>query len=272
MELATPGDGKWFLAATYEYHDASELVSGSSTVRDQTGRDRTSEALVVELSRGLGAKYSFSALLAGVNHERTVGGIRDDVTGLGDAIVMLKYSPQEISLYSRNALSFGVGAQLPIGKDDASSDDIVLAEDLQPSTGAFAGMFWAYAARALNESKGARVYASATYTYNDENDRDYQFGHSTTASLGASYQTQSPWGFNLELLFRHAERDQRAGVDIPNTGGEWLDIVPAVQYHINDSVALRASGKIPLSRDLNDELQFTTKYAVRLTLSWVFGN
>ena len=92
------------------------------------------------------------------------------------------------------------------------------------------------------------------------------------ASVGASYQTQSPWGFNLELLFRHAEREQRAGVVIPNTGGEWLDLVPAVQYHINDSVALRASGKIPLSRDLNDELQFTTKYSVRLTLSWVFGN
>ena len=23
MELATPGDGKWLLASTYEYHDAS---------------------------------------------------------------------------------------------------------------------------------------------------------------------------------------------------------------------------------------------------------
>jgi len=272
MQLATPGGGEWFLAATYEFHDASELVSGSSTVPDQTGRDRTSQALVVELSRGLGEKFSFSTLLAAVNHKRAVGGITDDVTGLGDAIVMLKYSPTTISLYSRNALSFGVGAQLPIGENDASRDGFVLAEDLQPSTGAFAGMFWVYAARALNESKGARVYASASYTNNGENDRDYQFGHSTTASLGASYQTQSPWGFNLELLFRHAERDQRASVDIPNTGGKWLDLVPAVQYHINDSVALRASGKIPLSRDLNDQLQFTTKFSVRLTLSWVFGN
>ena len=272
MELATPGDREWFIAATYEFHDASELVSGSSTVPDQTGRDRTSQAFVVELSRGLGEKLSFSALLASVNHERTVGGVRDDVTGLGDAIVMLKYSPKTISLYSRNALSFGVGAQLPIGEDDASSNGIVLAEDLQPSTGAFAGILWVYAARALNESKGARVYASATYTNKDENDRDYQFGHSTTASLGVAYQAQSPWGMNLELLYRHAERAQRAGVDIPNTGGEWLDLVPAVQYHINESVALRASGKIPLSRDLNDQLQFTTKYSVRLTLSWVFGD
>lgn len=272
MELATPGDGKWFLATTYEFHDASELVSGSSTVSDTTGRDRTSEAVVMEVSRGLVGKLSFSAMLAAVNHQRTVGGVRDDVTGLGDAVVMLKYSPAAISLYSRNALSFGVGAQLPLGEDDASSGGIVLAEDLQPSTGAFGGLLWVYAARALNESAGARVYASATYQNNSDNDRDYQFGHSATFSIGASYQTQTPWGFNAELLYRHAERDRRAAVEIPNTGGEWLDLVPAVQYHVNDAMALRASARIPLSRDLNDQLQFTTKYAVRLTFSWVFGD
>ena len=271
MELATPVDGKWFLATTYEFHDASELVSGSSTVPDATNRDRTSEALVFELSHGLAGKFSFSAMLAAVNHQRTVGGIRDDVTGLGDAVVMLKYSPATISLYSRNALSFGIGAQLPLGENEASRGGIVLAEDLQPSTGAFAGLLWAYGARALNESASARVYAAATYQDNAENDRDYQFGNSTTASIGAAYQTQTPWGFNLELLYRHAERDQRASVEIPNTGGEWLDLVPAVQYHVNDSMALRLSGKVPLSRNLNDQLQFTTKYAVRLTFSWVFG-
>lgn len=272
MELATPGDGKWYLATSYEFHDASELVSGSSTVPDETGRDRSSEAVVVELSRGLAGKFSVSALLAAVNHERSVGGVTDDVTGLGDAIVMLKYSPATISLYSRNALSFGVGAQLPVGENEASRGGIVLAEDLQPSTGAYAGMVWVYAARALNESAGARIYASATYSNNGENDRDYRFGNSTTVSLGASYQTQTAWGFNVEMLYRHAGRDQRATVDIPNTGGEWLDLVPAVQYHINDAMALRASGKIPLARDLNDQLQFTTRYAVRLTFSWVFGD
>lgn len=272
MELAAPDEGTWFLATTYEFHDVSELVSGSSTVPDETGRDRTSEALVMELSRGLGGRFSFSAMLAAVNHKRSVGGITDDVTGLGDAIVMLKYSPATISLYSRNALSFGIGARLPVGEDAASRGGIVLAEDLQPSTGAFAGIAWAYAARALNESGGARLYASATYTHNGENDRDYQFGHSTTVSLGASYQTQTPWGFNLEMLYRQAGRDRRAAADIPNTGGKWLDLVPAVQYHINDSMALRASGKIPLARDLNDQLQFTTRYAVRLTFSWVFGD
>ncbi len=272
MELATPGDGKWFLAGTYEFHDVSELVSGSNTIPDTTGRDRTTEALVVEVSKGLTTKLSVSALISAVQHDRTVGGVHDSVSGVGDAIVMLKYSPVTISLYSRNSLTFGAGARLPIGENDAARDGLVFAEDLQPSTGAYGGIVWAYAARALNEPASARIYASATYTSNGENDRNYRFGDETTASIGASYQTQSQWGLNVELLYRQTQRDQRADATIPNTGGKWLDVVPAVQYHLNESMALRLSTKIPVTRDLNDQLQFTTKYAARLTFSYVFGN
>lgn len=270
MESASPKKQQWFLAGTYEYHDLSELVSGSSKVPDETGRDRTSQALIVEISRGLTEKWSVSALLSAVEHERRISD-RDAVSGLGDAIVMAKYSPSTISLYERITLSFGIGTRLPVGEDSARNQDVVLAEDLQPSTGAYAGIAWLYAARALNDSKGLRAYGSATHTHNGDNDRDYQFGHSTTASLGGSYQAQAPWGYNLELLYRHAERDRRASVDIPNTGGQWLDVVPAVQYHLNPALAVRASAKIPVSRDLNDELQFTTKYAIRLSVSYVFG-
>ncbi len=226
-----------------------------------------------ETSRRLFGKVSFSALLATVKHDRTVGGVHDSASGLGDAIIMFKYSPTSISVYSRNALSFGVGARLPIGENNATnSSGIVLSEDLQPSTGAYGGIAWIYAARALNESASARIYFNATYINNGDNDRNYRFGHETTASFGASYQTQSAWGFNVDALYRKTTRDERASVPIPNTGGEWLDIIPAVQYHITDSMALRASAKIPVARNLNDQLQFTTKYAVRLTFSYIFGN
>jgi len=211
-------------------------------------------------------------LLAGVRHDRTVGGEHSSASGLGDAIVMLKYSPLSISLYSRNAFSFGGGSRIPVGKDDVSRNGVVLAEDMQPSTGAFGGILWAYVARALNESASARLYASASYVTNGENDREYQFGDEFTASAGASFQTQSPWGYNAELLYRQTSRDQRSSVTIPNTGGEWLDFIPSVQYHLNESMALRLSAKIPVSRDLNDQLQFTTKFAARLTFSYVFGN
>lgn len=271
MELASPSDGQWFLASTYEYHDVSDLVSGSSTIADLTGRDRTSQAFVFEASRGFGKRWSFSAMLSGVEHVRKVGGETDTASGLGDGIVILKYSPATISLYSRNALSFGIGARAPLGEDAADRNGLTLAEDMQPSTGAYGGILWLYAARALNESTGARVYGSMTYTQNGDNDRNYQFGHETTATLGTSYQTQTPWGFSFDLLYRHTKRDERSSVEIPNTGGNWLDAVPAIQYHLSDTLALKAAAKIPVARDLNDQLQFTTKYSFRVSLSYVFG-
>ncbi len=271
MQLATPKNQQWYLGTTYQFHDVSELVAGTSTIPDATGRDRTTQALILEASRGLSEKWSASALLSVVNHEREVNSVRASASGLGDALVMIKYSPKSISLYSDAALSFGLGGRIPVGVDDATRQGVPLAEDMQPSTGAFGGIVWAYWAKALNESKGARIYVSATYTQNGENDRDYQFGQETTVTFGGAYQTQTPWGFNLELYYRDADRDQRDSVEIPNTGGKWLDIIPAVQYHVSDRVAIKAAAQIPVSRDLNDQLQFTTKYALRLSVSYVFG-
>ncbi len=83
MQLASPKSNQWFLGTTYDFHDASELVAGSSTIPDRTGRDRTSQALIVELSRGLTEKWSFSALLSAVDHEREVNGSRASASGLG---------------------------------------------------------------------------------------------------------------------------------------------------------------------------------------------
>jgi len=271
MQLASPLNKQWFLGATYEFHDVSELVAGSSSIPDQTGRDRTSQAFIVELSRGLSEKWSFSALLSAVRHDREVSDISASASGLGDAIAMIKYSPRNISLYSDTALTFGLGSRIPVGVDDATFLGVPLAEDMQPSTGAFGGILWVYWAKALNDSKGARIYASASHTQNGENKRDYSFGQETNVVFGGAYQTQTPWGFNLELLYRNAARDQRDSVEIPNTGGEWLNVIPAVQYHISERLAIRAAAKIPLKRDLNDQLQFTTKYAFRLSMSYVFG-
>ena len=271
MESASPNDNQWYLATTYEFHDVSDLIAGSSSVPDTTGRDRTSEAFILEASRGLTEKWSVSSLLAFVDHEREVGGSRATASGLGDAILMVKYAPKSISLYSDTALSFGLGSRLPVGVDDAKQNSVTLAEDMQPSMGAYAGLAWIYWAKALNDSKAARIYASASHTLNGENDRNYMFGNDTTVAFGGTYQTSTPWGFNLELLYRNADRDQRDSATIPNTGGEWLDIIPTVQYHVTETLAVRAAAKFPLQRNLNDQLQFTTKYAFRVTLSYVFG-
>jgi len=44
-----------------------------------------------------------------------------------------------------------------------------------------------------------------------------------------------------------------------------------VQYHLTETLAVKASAQFPVSRSLNDELQFTSNYAYRLSFSFVFG-
>ena len=271
MESASPKVSQWYLGSTYQFHDISDLVSGSESIPDTTGRDRTSQALIIEISRGITEKWSASALFSAVDHHREVNNNAADASGIGDSLLMLKYAPKTISLYSDTTLAFGLGVRIPIGEDEAKQGDVILAEDMQPSTGAFGVIAWAYWSRALNDSKATRIYASASHTRNSENARDYEFGQETTVSFGGAHQTQTPWGFNLELFYRDADRDQRDSVTIPNTGGMWLDVIPAVQYHLSETLALKASAQFPVARDLNDQLQFTSKYAYRLSLSYVFG-
>jgi hypothetical protein len=259
------------VGGTYQFHDTSELVAGSKAIPDATGRDRTSEAVIIEISRGFTEKWSASALFSAVDHHREVNNFAANASGIGDSLLMVKYAPKRISLYSDTTLSFGLGVRIPVGENNAKQGDIVLAEDMQPSTGAFGVVAWTYWSRALTDSKATRIYAGASYAENGENDRKYSFGEEVTVSFGGSYQTQTPWGFNLELLFRDADRDQRNSVEIPNTGGQWLDVIPAVQYHLTANLALTASAQLPIARNLNDEVQFTSKYSYRLSISYVFG-
>ena len=70
---------------------------------------------------------------------------------------------------------------------------------------------------------------------------------------------------------RDAARDRRNASEISNTGGRWLDLNAAVQYRLNESLGVSFGGSIPIDRDLHDQLQFTTRYAARAAVSYVFG-
>tara|TARA_Y100000031_G_scaffold156464_1_gene211149 strand:- start:20316 stop:21131 length:816 start_codon:yes stop_codon:yes gene_type:complete len=270
MESAAPEKGTWYLSTTFETHEIDKLVKGSSTVRDETGRDRSSQSLVAEVSYGINQNWSVSALASRITHERQIGANRRvKASGIGDSILMIKYSPWHAGLYSRYGLSVGLGAKISTGEDDEKVNQIVLAEDMQPSTGADSFIFWAHGNHTFSQSGRTEVYFGTSFSGNSDNDRGYEFGDEFTFTLGASHHLESRWAFNGALKYRKTDRDQRNGVDIPNTGGEWLDFVPAVQYRFTDDLAARLSGRIPVWRDLNDELQFTTTYAYSLSVSYI---
>jgi hypothetical protein len=271
MESTSPDANTWFFSSSYEFHDISDLYSGSDEVPDETGRDRQSRSLLLETSYGFNEKWSVTGLISRVEQKRQIGqGSTTTGSGLGDALLMVKYSPRKVGLFSRNGFSLGFGARIPVGDDD-ETDFVRLSEDLQPSTGAWSAVFWSQLSHSFSQSANTQIYAAASYSANGENDRDYRFGDEFTASIGASRKTGKRWGFSGDLRYRTTDRDERNSTEIPNTGGQWLDLVPAVQYHFNDNLAAKVSARIPVWRDLNDALQFTTSYAYSVSISYLLG-
>ena len=235
--------GQLFINYTAEDHEISDLVSGTQDVPDETRRERNSFSHVVSASYAFTDHWSISGLVSYVEHFRLINSSflgETTSSGIGDSVLLARYTPLAITPFSRHQFSVGLGARIPTGDDDAGGD-FVLSEDMQPSIGAYGAIIWTQYSYAFNQAATLLFHTSANYTYNGENDRKYRFGH-----------------------------DFYVSAEIPNTGGEWLDIIPAIQFGITDRFSAALSGRYPLWRDLNGTLQFTTSYSYALSLTYGF--
>ena len=272
IDTSATEKGQFFLSYSAENHQISDLVSGSDDVNDETDRDRHSFSQVLSASYALTDHWAVSALVSYVKHSRTIGSSflgTTTTSGLSDSVVLARYSPFSITPFSRHALSLGVGVRIPTGDDDFG-DTFVLSEDMQPSTGAYGEILWSSYSYAFNQAATMQLNVSANYTFNGENDRKYSFGDEFNFYTGFSQSIGTKFGYSAALRYRTTRADRRFDFIIPNTGGQWLDFVPAVQYAFTDRLNLGLSGRIPLARKLNGVLQFTTSYAYTLSLSYGF--
>jgi hypothetical protein len=272
IETSAIEKGQLFFNYTAEDHEISDLVSGTEDVPDETGRERNSFSHVLSGSYAFTDRWSVSALVSYVEHFRRINISFLGATtssGLGDSVVLTRYTPIANTPFSRHQFSIGAGTRIPTGDNDAG-EDFVLSEDMQPSTGAFGGIVWTSYSYAFNQAATLQFHASANYTYNGENDRKYRFGNDFYLSSSMSQSVNSWFSWSAGLRYRNAKADQRAGFEIPNTGGRWLDFIPALQFGITDNFSLALSGRYPVWRDLNGTLQFTTSYSYAVSLTYGF--
>ena len=264
--------GQFFLSYTAEDHQINDLVSGSQDVPDETGRDRSTFSHVLSASYALSDYWSISALTSYVEHERKIGSSffpKARSSGMGDSVILLRYTPFFITPFRRHELSFGAGVRAPTGENEAA-DFFILSEDMQPGTGAWGGIAWASYSYAFNQAATVQFHASANYLHNGENDRKYTLGREYNLASGFSHSLNSRFGYSALLRYRQSDPDRRFGFELPNTGGEWLDFVPAVRYSFTDRFSAALSGRIPIWRDLNGALQFTTSYSWAVSLRYGF--
>lgn len=264
--------GEFYLSYTAEDHEINDLVSGSKDINDETGRDRNSFSQIVSASYALTDQLSFSALVSYVEHNRTIGASifgKTSVSGLGDSVLLARYTPVVITPFSRHEVSLGLGARVPTGENEAGTGFLV-SEDMQPGVGAYGWIGWASYSYAFDQAATLQFHAAANHTYNEENDRKYAFGNESNLVAGISQRIGARFAWSATLRYRDTEPDRRFGFEIPNTGGRWLDFMPTVSWSFTDRLSAAVSGRVPVARDLNGALQFTTSYSYAVSLSYGF--
>ena len=281
LELPSTFAGALQLALTYEYNTLRDVLSGSSTLNDDSRR-RATHSLLLESSYGFTSFFSTSVLLTIVQQERSIRSSFDGsesflkTRGIGDAIVLLKYNLIHANIINQLDLSFGVGTKIPLGMSNLTSDGILLPADMQPGTGAWDGILWGYFSRGFVPTLPLNVFASASYRYTGSNARygsnqeGYTFGNELVANVGVGFRTDTELDFSLVLRLRQTTSDRFAGSDIPNTGGRWLSAVPGVNVKVLDNLAVRASGQIPVHRNL-EGTQLTTSYTALVTVFYTLN-
>ncbi len=272
LDASSAEKGDLFFSLTSEFHEMSDLVRGTTQIRDETNRSRSSLSQVLSVNYGISRHWSVLGLISYIEHSRTVGlSIVGEQTssGLGDGVLLFRYTPLFITPFSRHELSLGFGARMPVGKDDARGAFFTLSEDMQPSVGSVGTIAWASHSYAFNQASTLTLNTSANYTFNDdENDRSYAFGDEFNIAVGISHSPTTRFGYSAGVRYRNTNPDTRFGGAIPNTGGEWVDFVPGINYSVNENLTLGLSGRIPVYRDLDGALQFTTTYSYALSFTY----
>jgi hypothetical protein len=268
IEYSTLKDRKWRFELSYKYHAINDLVEGTEEVIDDTRRQRTSKSLLLDVRFALSRRLTLRSVFSLTRQGRDVGISTSPsvhTKGLGDGMVTMQYSPLYYSERSRTEVAVGAGVKIPIGESAAEIVGIA-AEDMQPGTGSWDFVAWAYAGQIISSVRGLEFFAGLSTRLNGSNERGYSFGSEIISSAGARLQTGKLLDYSLYGRYRWADSDKRFDSEIPNTGGQWLYLVPSITVNISKSLGLKTEAEIPVYRKLNGFRQFTTSYLVSVSV------
>ena len=273
LGMPSAARGTWQFSLAYDLNYLHTLKEGRISIPDLSRR-RTTQSILLETGYSISDRLFISGLFTYVLQTRRIerfGYINTDLLhGIGDAVVLLSYrlggGPNR-----KWELLAGAGPKIPLGRSDISSGDgIIYNADLQPGSGAWDVVAWALFSRQgiIRPSTNLSFRTIYRHTGTNENYLEfstYSFGKEFQCIAGISEQFLAGrhiFDPSLLLRFRYAGPDLLGGNKLPNTGGEWLYLVPGLVYHPTPDLHLRLAGEIPIYANL-EGIQLTTSF--RLT-------
>lgn len=259
---------KWHFRLSYKYHALNDLLEGSKKVVDDTDRSRIAQSVFFDVGFNLSNRISLITVLNYSAQSRDVGISNSGAvsTGsIGDSMLSIQYSPLIYEDQKGLAITIGSGIKVPTGASNVRLVGIA-SEDMQPGTGSWDIILWTFASTRLNFISGLELFTGVSFRFNGENDRDYKFGNGLISSLGLNLTTNGVMDFALFARYRHISGDRRFNALVPNSGGDWIYIVPAVTLKISRHFGLKTEVELPVYRKLNGFRQFTSTFLISLSI------
>ena len=277
LELPAMPAGHWQFALTYEMNALRDVIDESKKLDDNL-RQRTVHSMLLETSVGLSPRWSTSALISFIQQNRTIDSpvpfaAADvlNVGGIGDAVLLLKYNLLPLNIAQQRELSIGFGPKAPLGQHDVRTDQgILLPADMQPGSGAWDAVLWAYFYKGFLPKTRFSLFGNVSARFTGENDLDYKFGNEFITTISTGYRTDGLLDFSLAARYRFVNPDQRYREDIANTGGHWLMLMPSINLKLADAWTMRMAARVPVYRRLNGT-QLTTSYRFSVSMNYVIS-
>lgn len=270
------GQGNLLIGLTYEFNQITNLYAGSTRLSNNSV-ERNTQSTLLEINYGISDRVSISGTMSFV-HKNRESGISNPAgtqitttTGIGDGVVLLRYILSQQSLWNRYHLAVGAGTKAPFGSTSVRTPGgLLFNADMQPGTGAWDGIFWSMAGLSLLPGSSINLTLTNSYRVTGTNQRftendDYRFGNEFISNFSASNSINNRFSYTLNIRYRSTTSDRRNEVSMPNTGGEWLSIIPDFYVGFSENISIKLSGQIPVYQDLRG-FQPTTTYALSASL------
>ena len=272
LETGAAPAGSGHFGLSWQTHAINDLMDGAQKLDEDRARSRSSQSLILESSYGLTRNWSITGLLTLIRHERRSpsvegSGERLITRGLGEGLLLLKYTPFRRYFPSYRELTLGAGGKFPLGGSARTGQGIVVAEDMQPSSGSLDGVLWGFFAQSLTADDTTNLHLTASYRRSGRNTRNYDTGDEFVATAGLARKLGRWLDGNLGLRYRWAASATRNGHLLPNTGGQWLSWMPGIGLQTRYGVTLRLAAQLPLHRRV-EGVQFSTSYATTVSMLW----
>ncbi|MDZ7682713.1 MAG: hypothetical protein U5J63_13620 [Fodinibius sp.] len=281
QSVSSVSQGNLFAGLTYQYKNISKLYSGSNQVDNVTTK-RNTQSTLLEINYGISDRFTISGTATYVRKYLKTGlqkaGISSKLVtnGIGDGIVMLKYVLHQNTIREQYQLALGGGVKAPIGQSNLKSNELTLNADMQPGSGAWDGVAWGYFSKSFAPASTINAFLYGNYRYTGTNERfgandSYSFGNQWIVNAGITNKIIPKLSYTAIIRLRSMNSDHRNGNAMPNTGGEWINLRPALTYQVANGLSLKVAGKIPVYQRVNG-LQPTTAYSTSLSVFYNFGN